>query len=96
MIYLISHNDIQDKPQEIAVLSNLEKFEKLIYLTATPNLKGLRADSLDLSTKLLPFKKNQNCKANLFSVTEYLQKTVKQMRYELFDLYQLKCCKVYL
>ena len=96
MIYLISHNDIQDKSLEIAVLSNLEKFENLIYLTATQNLKSIRAVSTDFSTKLLPFKKDQNCKANLFSVTEYLQKAVQQMRYELFDLYQLKCCKVYL
>ncbi|MDD2476699.1 MAG: hypothetical protein PHI32_12420 [Dysgonamonadaceae bacterium] len=126
MIYLISHNDIQDKSLEIAVLSNLEKFENLTYLTATQNLKDLRTASPDLSIKLLPFKKDQNCKANLFSVTEYLQKisrevylskgylsnadqkyilskvisyfysdddvmenTVQQMRYELFDLYQL-------
>lgn len=124
-MYLLSHSDIQNKDLELVIASELSKANNFIYLTATQNMKNMRADSPYLTKCFSPFKQ-ENATANLFSVTEFvqhiskqayesreylsnadqrfilakvigyyyaensaMQKTMYQMRYDLYELYKL-------
>lgn len=80
MMYFLSHNDIQDNALELIISSELSKANNFIYLTATQNLKNMRAESSCLSLKLIPYKSG-NKFANLYSITEFLL-NVSQQTYE--------------
>lgn len=84
MIYYLAYSDIQSTAFELAIANEISKANNFIYLTATQNLKNMRADSPCLSDRLIPIKKDTS-HANLYSITEYLrlmaQKTYESKEY---------------
>ena len=77
MIYYLAHSDIQSTAFELAIAKEISQVNNFIYLTATQNLKKMRADSPTLSQGFIPYKDN-NALANLYSITELLQYVSKQ------------------
>ena len=77
MIYFIAHSDIQSKAVELTIASEISKVKKFVYLTATQNLKNLRADSPILSSAFMPYK-NDDTEANLYSISDFIQYAAKR------------------
>ena len=77
MIYFIAHSDIQSEALELIIADELSKADNYIYLTATQNLKKMRADSPFLSQRFVPYKNNDNL-ANLYSITDFIQYSSKK------------------
>ena len=77
MIYYLAHSDIQSTAFELAIAKEISQVNNFIYLTATQNLKKMRADSPTLSQGFIPYK-DSNALANLYSITDLIQYVSKQ------------------